>query len=219
MVLISEGLLVTRNSESMASIASLAASARVSMNIVRPAKDWYDASMRGGSTNQSADDQLVRGGLEQLAGEMRGGFYTAAGTGAGVFDRIGAELAGYYLLAFEPTADDRTGRERRIKVEVKRRGVSIRSRSTFVVPTAAETTIHNPETPAPVPAAAPRPVVAGDASRSAAAPSANAVPVRLNTYSMLNAADGRVRVLIAAEAGEAVTEPANWRFTKDEALN
>ena len=153
MVLISEGLFVSRNSESMASLASLAASARVSMNIVRPAKDWYDASAPGISSNRNADDQLFRAGLEQLAGEMRGGFYTAVGDGSGIFDRIGAELSGYYLLAFEPTNEDRTGRERRIKVEVKRRGLSLRSRSTFVIPSPATATARITEAPPPAPGA------------------------------------------------------------------
>ena len=206
MVLISEGLYVSRNSESMASLAALAASARVSMNIVRPAKDWYDASAPGISSNRNLDDQLIRGGLEQLAGEMRGGFYTAVGDGSNIFDRIGAELSGYYLLAFEPTNEDRTGRERRIKVEVKRRGVSLRSRSTFVIPSPDAVTARSTEPPAPAPTAAPVPL-----APLSAPPSANAVPVRLNTYSMFNAEDGRVRLLIAAEAGDSVSEPSSWR--------
>jgi VWFA-related protein len=209
MVLISEGLFVSRNSESMASLASLAASARVSMNIVRPAKDWYDASSPGISSNRNADDQLFRGGLEQLAGEMRGGFYTAIGDGSVIFDRIGAELSGYYLLAFEPTIEDRTGRERRIKIEVKRRGVTLRSRSTFVMPSPAAAVARATEPPAaaPAPAATPGPAT----SPLSAPPSVNALPVRLVTYSMFNADDGRVRVLIAAEAGDSVSEPSSWR--------
>ena len=58
------------------------------------------------------------------------------GDGKIAFDRLGRELSGYYLLGFEPTEADRTGRERRIKVSVKPRGLTVRARPTFVVRTA-----------------------------------------------------------------------------------
>jgi VWFA-related protein len=214
LVLISEGLFFDRSSPPLSTIAALAAAARVSMNIVRPSRDWYDGSTKGSSSNNVEDDRLVRQGLEQLAGELRGGYYTAMGDGSAAFDRISAELAGYYLLAFEPTAEDRTGRERRIKVEVGRRGVTLRSRSTFVVPSAVEVTAASSERaevgrggsrtaptvePPPSPPPTPAPV--------------KSVPVRLGTFSMFNADDGRVRVLIAAEAGEPVTDASSWRVS------
>jgi VWFA-related protein len=214
-VLISEGLFFDRSSPSLSTIGALAAAAGVSMNVVRPSRDWYDGSIKATSSNVTEDDRLLRQGLEHLAGELRGGFYTAVGDGSAAFDRISAELAGYYLLAFEPTAEDRTGRERRIKVEVKRRGVTLRSRSTFVIPSAA------------IPSAAratarqSEPLEGRDTSPAARVveptptlpplAAVNTVPVRLGTYSMFNADDGRVRVLIAAEAGEPVTDTSNWR--------
>ena len=77
-------------------------------------------------------------GLEQVAGQTRGSMSVVNGDGKIAFDRLGRELSGYYLLGFEPTEADRTGRERRIKVEVKTRGLTVRARPTFVVP-AAET--------------------------------------------------------------------------------
>jgi VWFA-related protein len=213
-VLISEGLFVDRTSESLSTIGSLAAAARVSMSIVRPAREWYDASTKASSSNRNEDDRFVREGLEQLAGELRGGYYTAVGDGSGAFDRIGAELAGYYLLAFEPTPDDRTGRERRIKVEVKRRGVTLRSRSTFVIPSPTPVTSL---TAGPVETGrAPRPTSAAEAPPSPPAPlpaSVIAVPVRVGTYSMFSPDDDRVRVLITAEAGDAVTESGSWRVS------
>ena len=73
---------------------------------------------------------------------------TVIGDGAIAFDRLGRELSGYYLLGFEPTEADRTGKERRIKVEVRPRGLTVRARPTFVIrDDAAETTANAALTP------------------------------------------------------------------------
>ena len=58
---------------------------------------------------------------------------TVNGDGNIAFDRLGRELSGYYLIGFEPTDADRTGKERRIKVSVKPRGLTVRARPTFVI--------------------------------------------------------------------------------------
>ena len=71
-------------------------------------------------------------GLDQVAGQTRGSMSVVNGDGKIAFDRLGRELSGYYLLGFEPTEADRTGRERRIKVSVKTRGLTVRARPTFV---------------------------------------------------------------------------------------
>jgi hypothetical protein len=71
-------------------------------------------------------------GLEQVAAQTRGSMTTVMGDGAAAFDRLGRELSGYYLIGFEPTDADRTGKERRIKVEVRPRGLTVRA-PTFVI--------------------------------------------------------------------------------------
>ncbi len=82
-------------------------------------------------------------GLEQVAAQTRGSMTTVIGNGAIAFDRLGRELSGYYLIGFEPTEADRTGKERRIKVEVRPRGLTVRARPTFVIrDDAAETTAN-----------------------------------------------------------------------------
>ena len=85
-------------------------------------------------------------GLEQVAGQTRGSMSVVNGDGKIAFDRLGRELSGYYLLGFEPTEADRTGRERRIKVSVKTRGLTVRARPTFVVP-ADDATVTETLTP------------------------------------------------------------------------
>jgi hypothetical protein len=157
----------------------------------------------------SMDDYLMRDGLEQLAGQTRGRLLqVAAGTGAGVFERLNRELSGYYLIGFEPTAEDRTGRNRRIRVQVRRRGLTVRSRPTFAL--ARET--------------GEAPVTGAEAMASAAARAPEAVvkdllsfplpdrglPMRVATYNTTDSADPRIRVIVTAEIGEPVSEAAEW---------
>ena len=53
---------------------------------------------------------------------------------ARVFERLGLELSGYYILSFEPEAGDRDGKPHKIAVTTPNRGgVTIRARREFVV--------------------------------------------------------------------------------------
>ncbi|HWI18771.1 MAG TPA: hypothetical protein VNT81_13550, partial [Vicinamibacterales bacterium] len=143
------------------------------------------------------DDGLMAEGLEQVAGQTRGSMSTVNGDGRVAFDRLGRELSGYYLLGFEPTEADRTGRERRIKVEVKTRGLTVRSRPTFVVP-------------------------AAEVAKSALTPMQQlgevlksplpdrSLPMRVATYMAPESGTGKVRVVISAEVGEPAKTPAEW---------
>src|SRR4029077_19585720 len=70
-------------------------------------------------------------GLETIAGVTGGELLTVVGTGASIFDRMTRELSGQYLLAIETRDGDRNGKPHRIKVNVKRGRVEVRSRRTF----------------------------------------------------------------------------------------
>jgi hypothetical protein len=194
-LLISEGLFVGRDRNELTTLSRLAAKARVSFFVVQPDESMFDAD-----TTQvlgAREDLVLAEGLEQIAGYTRGSYYRVATSGAGVFERIGRELSGYYLLSFEPTEADRQTRDRRIKVEVKRRGVTVRARSTFALADAA--------------AAAAEAVPPEEQIKSllrAPLPAAG-LPMRVATYSVVNAADTRVRVILSAEIGEPVTAAAN----------
>src|SRR5690606_32444792 len=139
-IMISEGLFIGRSPIGLVDVSRRAAEARVTLHIVRPASSMMmDASRSapGGMRMFSFDDSLMRDGLEQLAGQTRGRMVQiAAGTGAGIFERLGRELSGYYLLGFEPTEEDRAGREGRIRVRGRRRGVTVRARPAFALPEA-----------------------------------------------------------------------------------
>jgi VWFA-related protein len=140
-------------------------------------------------------------GAETLAADTGG--FTVRGTDldAGL-DRIGAEARVHYLLGYEPSERGKAGRFRKIKVSVRRPDVKVRARTGYY--------------PGPAPAA--------DAPKDAPPPAAlqaldavddaRAMPVRLTTYVLGNAADGRVKVLLAGEVDPAAVtlKPGDGRL-------
>jgi VWFA-related protein len=198
-ILISEGLYVGRDRNDLTHLADLAARARTSFHVVQPDESMFDQETTRtiGGLNY---DTVMAEGLEQLAGLTRGSYFKVATSGANIFDRIGRELSGYYLLSFEPTAADRTSRDRRIKVEVGRRGLTVRSRSTYALTDSAAARANAELAPedqvkklleAPLPTAG--------------------LPMRVATYSVTNTQeDDTVRVILSAEIGEAATSSADW---------
>jgi len=194
LVLISEGLLVATERTPMTRLARLAAEARATLQIVQPSQGAF--SMEANAAPYAMwDESLMVEGLELLAGQTAGGLHRiAGGSGAGVFDRLSLELTGYYLLGFTPTDEDRTGRDRRIRVDVRPRGLTVRARPTFAIRDTA---------------------AAGDAVTLApaehlmsllAAPLPNgALPIRVATYVSTSSEEGQVRLTIAAEVGEPAT--------------
>lgn len=201
-VMISEGMFVARDRASMANLGRLAAEARATIHIIRPSQQFFDIEDKapGGGATRFYDDGLMSEGLEQVAGQTRGSMSTVTGDGTTSFDRLGRELSGYYLLGFEPNEADRTGRERRIKVSVKTRGLTVRSRPTFVVPAAVEATAAKKElTPMQE---------LGEVLKSPLP--VRGLPMKVATYTTLDSGTQKVRVVITAEVGEPATTPADW---------
>lgn len=199
-VMMSEGMFVARDRSSMVTLGRLAAAARATIHVIRPSQQFFDVDDRapGGSLSRFFDDGLMSEGLEQVAGQTRGSMSVVNGDGRIAFDRLGRELSGYYLLGFEPTEADRTGRERRIKVSVKTRGLTVRARPTFVVP-ADDATVTETLTPMQK---------LGEVLKSPLP--VRALPIRVATYSAVETGGSKVRVIISAEVGNPATTPADW---------
>jgi VWFA-related protein len=197
-VLITEGLFVGRDRNRLSRMAELAAAARATLHIVQPGQSIFDIDSPGQRGLPMSDDQVLSEGLEILAGQTRGALHKIeAASGAGVFDRLGTELSGYYLLGFAPTDADRTGKERRIRVRAARRGVRVRARPTFVIrDAAAATTTTTPD------------AALADALMSPL-PSPD-VPLRVATYNATASTGGKVRVVVAAEIGGPARDPREW---------
>ena len=198
-VVISEGLYLGRDRNDLTHLADLAARARTTFYVVQPDESMFDMDTPrtvGGLNYES----LVAEGLEQIAGLTRGEYFKVSTSGAGVFDRISRELSGYYLLSFEPTDADRTSRNRRIRVEVGRRGLTVRSRSTYAIADSAAAEANA--------ALAPEDQVKN--LLGSPLPTAG-LPMRVATYSVTNTMeDDSVRVILAAEIGEPATNSVEW---------
>lgn len=131
-VLLTGGLVSTDVQLDIRDLGSTALAAQVSFYVLHLDLPRLDASRARPSPTQSADEQMRRQGLETLAGTGRGALFRAMGNGDYAFNRVLRELSGYYLLTFEPDARERDGKRHRIKVDVGRRGVTLRARSEFV---------------------------------------------------------------------------------------
>lgn len=202
-VLMSEGMFVARDRTSMTTLGRLAAEARATVHVIRPSQQFYDVEAKAPTSGATRffDDGLMSEGLEQVAGQTRGSMSTVTGDGKIAFDRLGRELSGYYLLGFEPTDADRTGRERRVKVEVRPRGLTVRSRPTFVVPAAASADAAAKTELTPM-------QQLGEVLK-APLPT-RGLPMRVATYTAPETGSAKVRVIITAEVGDPATAAAEW---------
>ncbi len=82
-----------------------------------------------------ADRHVLSQGLEWLAGKAGGAMLRVeAGTGDDAFSRVLRETAAYYLLGVEPADEDRDGKAHFLRVEVSRRGSTVRNRTQVIVP-------------------------------------------------------------------------------------
>ncbi len=211
-VMISEGLFVARDRTNMSEIGRRAAEARATIHVIRPGQTYFDIEDSSApGVSRFYDDGLLSEGLEQLAAQTRGSMSTVTGSAQNAFDRLGRELSGYYLLGFEPTDADRTGKERRIRVHVKTRSLIVRARPTFVI------------RESPGAAGATNDVASGSSRISPAGTGIDQVkdllraplptrglPMRVASYTAVDAESSKIRVVISAEVGDPSTTGAEW---------
>lgn len=182
-VLISEGLV----SESTADYEQLARTAGASQVTLYTLQLEPGADASTARAQDDSEDRLLHNsGLQALATLARGATFRVGGAGAGVFERIARELTGYYLLGIEPAAGDRDGRDHAIKVRVRHPGAAVRARRNVRFPS-NEGEGPKMEDVLKAVIGAPFP--------------ATALPVRVATHALRDAASGKLRVLISAEIG------------------
>jgi len=125
------------------------------------------------------DDRYVRTeGLELLTSASRGALFNVVGTGGGIFDRIEAELSGYYLIGVESNPADHDGKTHSVRVEVTRKGLTVRSRRGFVS-SPADSVAKSPREQVAAAIATPLPIAA--------------LPLRATTFSSRGPSRGRSR--------------------------
>jgi hypothetical protein len=101
------------------------------------------------------------------------------------FERIAREISGHYLLGFEAEAGERDGKNHKLAVKVARSGATVRTWQSVNLP------------PAPSPKQQEQSLAASLRSPQPA----TALPVRLASYAMPDAASRKVRILVVAELG------------------
>ena len=117
-----------------------AANAHIALYVLHLSRAFVDAvDAESGVRTETgfADEAVAREGLETLAGYARGALMRVVAGADFAFDRIVRETSAYYLLGFEPLAEERDGKPHQIRVRVQRRGTEVRARTEFVIaPTA-----------------------------------------------------------------------------------
>jgi VWFA-related protein len=191
MIVFSAGL-VNDDPTVLNEVAHLAAAARTTINVVAVERN-REQELRDMPNGQPAlslvDRQYEMQGLEIIADSTGGTLFKGVASGGGIFERLESELSAWYLVAVarQPGDPDR----QRLDVEVKRRGVNVRSNRS-VVSTQFDTK---------------RPVdqlLSEVLSSPFAIPG---VPLRVSTFTQRDASPGKYRVRLAAQVG-APGEPA-----------
>lgn len=188
LILISQRFAAGDVGPSITELAGLAAASRVSLYGLQ-FDDEADIADSGRRVFQAVNKDPD--GLEMLAQLTRGALFRVS-TGAGpVFRRIESELSGYYLLGVESDPRDRDGKAHPVRVNVARRGATVRERRQMLNE---------------VEAAAPSP-------RQAVAQGLNspllmlALPLRVATFALQGPEQGRVQLLIHADIGHDYAAP------------
>ena len=202
LMLLSQGFSVEDTRQDVQAIARLAAEARVSIYVLQIDMPSFDIADAQPSATRLEDERVMSEGLDTLSGASRGARFRIVGSGEGVFVRVARELSGYYLLGFEPTAEDKDGRPHRIRVEVKRPDVTVRARAQFTIAPVADT------------------AGGGSAvgSRTSSDPRADqliallrspavdpGVPLRVAAYATPGTTAGKVQVIVGADVGAPTT--------------
>ena len=131
-VLLSAGLQRRQNSDAiLGDLERRAASAGVSMTVVQIEQPERDASRRTASGAIPRAD--LQEGLAAVAGATDATFYHGVARAAGAFERIRNEIVNVYELGVESLPADADDRGHRLKVEVKRPGVTVRARKDVLI--------------------------------------------------------------------------------------
>ena len=186
MIVFSAGL-VNDNPLLLDSVAQLAAAARTSINVIAVDQDQQRMLGNLGGPARAiirlGDRSLETQGLEIIADSTGGTLFRGVAAGAGIFERLESELSAWYLVAVErrPGDPDR----QRVGVEVKRRGVTIRSNNSVVS--------------TPVNTKRPDEQLLGEALSSPFA--IPGIPLRVSTFALRDPDGGTYRLRLAAQIG------------------
>jgi len=193
-ILVSEGMVFEGLGGETDELAAAAADSRATIDVLMLDVPQFDASQSRKPNTPREDRDLQITGLEMLAGAARGSLYRINTTAEYAFDRISRTLDGFYLLGVEARPDDRNGRRHRISVKSSRRGVTVRSRRSFLTSVSAKAT-----TPADAVTRALKSLLP-----------INDLPLKVATWTYKEPGTSKVRLLIAAEVERLSGQPLDY---------
>ncbi|MSO35381.1 MAG: VWA domain-containing protein, partial [Acidobacteria bacterium] len=193
-ILMSEGLVFEGLGGETDDLASAAADARATIDILLLDVPRFDVSQSQRLNTPREDRDLQVTGLEMLAGAARGSLYRINTSAEYAFDRISRGIDGFYLLGVESQLDDRNGRRHPISVKTGRRGVTIRSRRSFLTSMSAKATT---------------PAAAVTRALKSLLP-INDLPLKVATWTYKDPGTSKVRVLVAAEVERLSGQPLDY---------
>ena len=181
-VVVSQGIVLDDLGFSRA-LAATAGLANARVHVLRPEMSLMDASSGQAVQQRSEDIRIAQDGLDTLAGMLGGRVYPAIGDPQRQFVRIWQENAAIWRLGVDPDASDLDGKPHRLEVRVRRPGLSVLARSSFL----PDPTARDADTPA------------GRLRDALFSPvQATALPVRVTHY-VTPSRDGAIQVRIVGE--------------------
>jgi len=177
------GGFVIEDALNLKEIEKLAAASRTTLYVIMVDGPLIDMSRRASSRSTVRDETMKVQGLMALSSMTRGRFIRARYNPGPLFEQVGRELSGYYLLGVESRPSDLDEARRGINVSVDRSGVQVRARREIGdVQAASDQTVDE------------------RLARMLRSPMATQeLPVRVATYTYQDTESEKMRVLVAAE--------------------
>ncbi|MEX2273084.1 MAG: VWA domain-containing protein [Vicinamibacterales bacterium] len=195
-VVVSGGIFGTRRTRPLIEeAADAAARARVSVVALQQFDALGGTSDRQPSQTGLEDANRRGAGLQEVTDLTGGAFFRTAGSARPAVERIAAELAGYYLLTFEPGPGERSAALQRIELATTRAGVTLRARPRFAAAGAGSKD---------VPATRDALVRGSETHR--------ALPLRVAAYAQQGPDSGTVKLVVLAESPAPSPHPIPARF-------
>ena len=186
------GGLVIEDALNLKEIERLAAASRTTLYVMLVDEPLDDMS-RAASSPTARDDQRFKvQGLLALSSMTRGRLIRAHYNPDPLFEQVGRELSGYYLLGVESHPSDRDEARRGIKVSVDRSGVQVRARREIgSVADASDQTVDERL-----------------ALMLRSPTSIQELPLRVATYAYQGSERGKIRIQVAAEVDAPTDVPS-----------
>ena len=187
LVLVSEGFVLDESTGAVMELGALAAASRTSLYVLRLDNQFFDVANSRMTRDPFGDRRVQLEGLELLVGAARGAIFDVTGRADNLFDRIDAELSGFYLIGVESDPKDRDGKSHPVRVDVARKGAQVRSRRQLINTPADQRVARNRHQAAAYALASPL-IVSG-------------LPLRMASFALQGPERDRVQILIHADIG------------------